>query len=231
MPKKINDLTKMKFGQLTVIRQIEKRKYGHQVIWLCRCSCGNETEVSSTNLLSGNTKSCGCNKRKDLKGMHFGQLTAIRPTEKRKNGCIIWLCKCSCGNVVEVSSNILLSRKIKSCGCARIKNLTGMQFGRLTALCPTEKRKNGCIVWLCKCSCGNEFEVSSNSLVTGSIKSCGCARIKDLAGIQFGQLTAICPTEKRRNGHVVWLCKNPDGFETEVSSHYLISETKKHAGA
>lgn len=30
------------------------------------------------------------------------------------------------------------------------------------------------VVWLCICSCGNETRVSSNSLKTGKVKSCGC---------------------------------------------------------
>ena len=28
--------------------------------WKCRCSCGNEVTVSTGNLKSGNTSSCGC---------------------------------------------------------------------------------------------------------------------------------------------------------------------------
>lgn len=31
--------------------------------WLCRCSCGNDTVVSMSNLRSGTTRSCGCWKR------------------------------------------------------------------------------------------------------------------------------------------------------------------------
>lgn len=29
-------------------------------MWVCRCDCGNEIIVSSSSLVSGNTKSCGC---------------------------------------------------------------------------------------------------------------------------------------------------------------------------
>ena len=42
------------FGRLTVIENVGVGS------WRCRCDCGNETVVSSCNLLKGNTKSCGC---------------------------------------------------------------------------------------------------------------------------------------------------------------------------
>lgn len=53
-------------------------------------------------------------------------------------------------------------------------NLTGKQFGRLTACTPKttpQGRK-----WVCQCSCGRVTEVATNGLVTGRIKSCGCFR-------------------------------------------------------
>ena len=37
-----------------------KRTKHRQVIWRCRCDCGALLEVSSGNLSSGNTQSCGC---------------------------------------------------------------------------------------------------------------------------------------------------------------------------
>ena len=47
------------FGKLTAITPTNERKHG-SVIWRCQCECGNEILVSAENLLSGNTKSCGC---------------------------------------------------------------------------------------------------------------------------------------------------------------------------
>lgn len=52
------DLTGQKFGRLTVLH-LEEQK-GKNYIWLCKCDCGNLTKVSSSNLRSGHTKSCGC---------------------------------------------------------------------------------------------------------------------------------------------------------------------------
>lgn len=46
------------YGHLTAVKQLPKEKSMPK--WLCSCECGKETEVFSGNLLSGNTKSCGC---------------------------------------------------------------------------------------------------------------------------------------------------------------------------
>jgi len=53
----------------------------------------------------------------DLTGKRFGKLVAIRPTEKRDQGRVVWYCKCDCGNTCEVSSHSLTTGNTKSCGC------------------------------------------------------------------------------------------------------------------
>ena len=62
------DLTGQRFEKLTVIgidhveHQYNKRgvKNGKITYWLCKCDCGNEIIAPSSNLVRGNTKSCGC---------------------------------------------------------------------------------------------------------------------------------------------------------------------------
>jgi len=58
---KFKDLTGKTFERLTVIKRIGSNKH-RESIWLCKCSCKleNEVIVTSSNLRSGNTKSCGC---------------------------------------------------------------------------------------------------------------------------------------------------------------------------
>jgi hypothetical protein len=47
------------FGRLTVIAAKGKvNKNGYS--WLCRCECGNEKVISTSNLTSNKTRSCGC---------------------------------------------------------------------------------------------------------------------------------------------------------------------------
>ncbi len=56
-------------------------------------------------------------------------------------------------------------------------NLVGQKFGKLIVL--FEKGKSsGHITWQCRCDCGNEIVVTTNSLRTGSTSSCGCYRKK-----------------------------------------------------
>lgn len=58
MPKLI-DLSGEIFGRLTVIKRTGTNNDGRPV-WLCKCACGNFIHVSSHELRSGDTKSCGC---------------------------------------------------------------------------------------------------------------------------------------------------------------------------
>lgn len=53
------DLTGQVFGRLTVLRRSGTAASGH-ARWFCSCECGNTTQVLSSNLRVGVTKSCGC---------------------------------------------------------------------------------------------------------------------------------------------------------------------------
>ena len=163
------------FGHLTVTG---RAKNG----WRCRCDCGNERIISAYNLFEGNYKSCGCDrghKTLDLTNQTFYYLTAIERCGKRGSHNL-WRCRCRCGKEVVVDIGDLRSGHTKSCGCIRgkanIKDLTGMQFGRLTVIemCPDRKGKK--LVWKCRCSCGNTTNVTASDLTTGHTKSCGCLR-------------------------------------------------------
>jgi hypothetical protein len=50
------DETGKRYGRWMVIG----RSRGSYEKWECRCDCGNEGIVTRTNLISGNSKSCGC---------------------------------------------------------------------------------------------------------------------------------------------------------------------------
>jgi len=47
------------YGDLTVLSLFGKNALG-AYIWLCQCKCGNQKPILGTNLRAGNTKSCGC---------------------------------------------------------------------------------------------------------------------------------------------------------------------------
>lgn len=53
------DITNKRFGKLIALNKIDTNKYGY-AIWQCKCDCGNLCKVATRELLSGDTKSCGC---------------------------------------------------------------------------------------------------------------------------------------------------------------------------
>lgn len=52
------NLTGHKYHRLSVLEEAQGR-YG-KAFWKCLCDCGNNTIVSTSDLRTGNTKSCGC---------------------------------------------------------------------------------------------------------------------------------------------------------------------------
>lgn len=54
-----HDLKNKKIGRLTVIKEVGKDKH-RNIIWECKCNCGNVIPVLAQSLVSGNTTSCGC---------------------------------------------------------------------------------------------------------------------------------------------------------------------------
>lgn len=57
---------------------------------------------------------------------------------------------------------------------AKMIDLTGKKFSRLTVVSLHEISKKGVVKWLCKCDCGNTSTPTSWRLRTGETKSCGC---------------------------------------------------------
>lgn len=59
-----------------------------------------------------------------------------------------------------------------------MKDITGQRFGKLIAIKRTEDKitayGNVIPCWHCKCDCGNEKDITYNSLVYDKTQSCGC---------------------------------------------------------
>lgn len=113
---------------------------------------------------------------KDLIGQRFGKLTVLKELEKVKNGSRVWLCKCDCGNTKEVTTRDLNNHRVASCGCSKgsSKPLIGKKFGRLTVIADTQEKQGTAKMWLCRCECGKELKVRTDSLTSGRTISCGC---------------------------------------------------------
>lgn len=88
----------------------------------------------------------------DLTGQIFGDLTAVKPTDERRHGNVVWVCLCVCGNFAEVDANKLRFGVTQSCGCrrgrvttARNISLTKHGHGRTHDQSPTYKAWRGMI--------------------------------------------------------------------------------------
>lgn len=111
----------------------------------------------------------------DLTGKRFGEIEVIKDTnERHKNGSHIWKCKCSCGKVIYLPTNVLKNQK--SCGCKanRLEDLSGQKFGKLTAISINHDTKDKRVRWNCICDCGSKTVVRACNLKSGEVKSCGC---------------------------------------------------------
>lgn len=150
-----------------------------------------KTKVNTKRLNRGTITNRGCTAQKnsrngakaeDIKGQRFGLLVARKRVENRGDRTM-WECQCDCGNTYIAATKELKNGNCKSCGCLLRKkqkgmvNIAGQKYGRLTALYPTEDRdKKGSVYWHCRCTCGNEIDVSEDRLVHGTYRSCGCLR-------------------------------------------------------
>lgn len=177
---------------------------------------------------------------KDITGRKCGRLTPLYPTDKRKSNSVVWICKCDCGKEVEVRADKLnpdSKYSTKSCGCLLGAQLqVGQKFGRLTIISPiTKSNQSQNKLWKCLCDCGKETYVSSNTLLSGKTKSCGClskeqAKIngqntkKILDGQRFGKLLVLKDSNQRTKKHdVLWECLCDCGNKTLVSTSNLKS--------
>lgn len=134
----------------------------------------------------------------DLTGIRFGRLIVRKPTEKRKDGCIVWECRCDCGGICYVSTNNLKRGAVKSCGCIRKSqsNITGQKFGRLTAIRALGAVKGKSMLWECQCECGNMTQALINNLKNGHTRSCGCLKKVDQLGHVDGTCLSIIGSKK-----------------------------------
>jgi hypothetical protein len=64
------DLTGQRFGRLICIKDIGRNRF-NEAIWECICDCGNTTNVDSSKLRKGNTRSCGCLQRERARESNF----------------------------------------------------------------------------------------------------------------------------------------------------------------
>ena len=159
---RIIDLTGQRFGKLKII-EIKGKDKQQNLLWLCKCDCGNTKIANSKSLRAGGTKSCGCG--------HFGSETmrikwADPEFKKRVSKKISQSTKKTWskpGHKEERSTRPII-------------DLTSQRFGKLIAIKQEGLNSQGNALWLCQCDCGNTKVIASGRLRSGKTRSCGCLR-------------------------------------------------------
>lgn len=138
------DLTEQRFGKLIPLSYVGNQK------WKCRCDCGNETIVFTSNLTRGHTISCGCTRGTGIIGRVVGDLTVTEHISDNKYRCV-----CSCGNeCIRTYESITQSRTMCCDECAKVRKtkallesntfVAGTQPSKLHSK-PTKSNKSGIV--------------------------------------------------------------------------------------
>ena len=140
----------------------------------------------------------------NLLGEKYGKLTVIAEAPNI-GGRTAWLCKCDCGNEIQIITKSLRNGNTKSCGCLQkekarenggFKDLKNQKFGRLTVIeLSPEKKGESRAYWKCLCECGNITIVSGKDLQSGHIQSCGCLRLEKLREAVAKDITGLSHKE------------------------------------
>lgn len=69
------------------------------------------------------------------------------------------------------------ARRKRRRSMAKLIDLTGQRFGRLTVIERVENNRRGQARWLCRCDCKKEIVVTSSNLRCGHTNSCGCFKL------------------------------------------------------
>ena len=77
------ELTGKFFGHWEIIKFAESKGEPKRPWWWCKCSCGTMRMVSSSNILSGQSTSCGCTKR-----ISFHDTKEYKAWENMKQRCL-----------------------------------------------------------------------------------------------------------------------------------------------
>lgn len=124
-----HDLTGQRFGRLVVLSRfvVKDKAQRNKSMFLCRCDCGEQTNVRLSALRDGGTKSCGCwkivlaknnSKKREitLVGRRFSYLLALE-RHPRVGKPTLYRCKCDCGCERMVDGGRLQRGETRHCGC------------------------------------------------------------------------------------------------------------------
>lgn len=237
--KEKQDLTGKIYNNWKVLYK-DENKIDRNTRWICECQCEKKTikSISTHELTSGISKSCGCqNNYAKFEDKIFGNLKVLKKSEeKNRDGSFLWECECQCENktILKLTTSQLKTRKNLSCGCQVVKradytrqhkDLTGMIINRWKVLREVERNEKGKIQWLCECSCEKHTlkKITSDRLLSGDSKSCGCLLgIIDLKeGEMFGRWKVLKKDESKNGNYYICECQCKDKTVKSVKATSL----------
>ena len=101
------------------------------------------------------------NKLIKLTGRRINKLTVIGRTKNKYSKVgTYWDCKCDCGTVKSLRSDVLRKTDVKSCGCTLDHVKIGDKVGNLKVVEGLGRIKKGrSFFWRCKCDCGSNNDI------------------------------------------------------------------------
>lgn len=131
-----------KIGKLTVVEETDERYIKgncREKLWKCKCDCGGERLIRTSQITSESVTSCGCKssgpeRKLDLIGQKFGKLKVISFSHIDKWRSSYYNCECECGNKITLNNQRLKSGKTTSCRSCTYNDheeLTGGYWGSL----------------------------------------------------------------------------------------------------
>ncbi len=209
-----------KLHEFTILK-IEKATHRNKK-YTCLCNCGNTFIVTGCHL--SKKKDCGCKSptrlertKKDLVGRRNGKLLAIKylRTEKNRN---IWLCKCDCGNLTEVTRGNY-NYRTQSCGrCSGSLGGNSKYFEEIPG------------AYICRCKRGAtdrnlEYNISNEYIWSIFLKQeRKCALSK--RAISFEDTTASLDRIDSKKGYiegnVQWVHKDVNIIKNKYDENYLL---------
>lgn len=191
----------------------------------------------------------------DLTGQQFGELTVLERDLSKPSGNghhVYWICQCSCGKILSVSSTKLRNENQKSCGHLQLNkrpDIIGKIFNNLTVLDYDFSLKDfdGKYYYRCQCKCGKIVSRTYSSLTSTKYSCCDeCKKeifhnqfsgltkeeLEQRTGRRFGKLVVLERTNKQHcnNGEKYYLCQCDCGNITLARWSDLINGTKSSCG-
>lgn len=127
------DLTNQTFNYLTALYPLPERRYNN-VVWHCKCKCGNYKDATVAALKNGTVRSCGCliKEAAEKRSLHlenqiFNNILVLERDyeypiiNNLKDQHSYWKCKCLlCEKIFTAVGRDIISGHTSSCGCSKI---------------------------------------------------------------------------------------------------------------